>query len=127
MRSPQLRRHRLPALQRQKDSVHGLIASVSGNAVQVTEKNGTATVDVSPSAKVTEYTKAQLTDVAAGNCVRVVVQTRPGPRWPCHGHIRATEPAGGRRQVPATEARSSSPGAPHQPVPADRHGCFCGG
>ena len=76
-----------------KDSVHGQVASVSGNAVQVTEASGTATVDVSPSAKVTEYSKAQLTDVAAGNCVRVV--SKPRPRWPCHGHIRATEPAGG--------------------------------
>jgi hypothetical protein len=53
-------------------SVSGLIASVSGNAVQVTQTTGTATVDVSPSTTVKEYAKAQLTDIAAGNCVFVV-------------------------------------------------------
>src|ERR1700733_8267388 len=62
-----------------KDSVQGQVASVSGNAVQVTESTGTATVDVSPSAKVTEYTKAQLTDVAAGSCVKVVAKPAPPP------------------------------------------------
>src|ERR1700753_2967247 len=55
-----------PSNGKNKDSVHGQVASVSGNAVQVTEASGTATVDVGPSAKVTDYTKAQLTDVAAG-------------------------------------------------------------
>lgn len=49
-----------------------MVASVSGNTVQVTEAAGTATVELSPSAKVTENSKAQLNDVAAGNCVRVV-------------------------------------------------------
>ena len=52
---------------------------MSGNAVQVTETTGTATVDVSPSTKVTEYTKAQLTDVAAGNCVSVVAEPASAP------------------------------------------------
>jgi hypothetical protein len=60
-----------PASANGKDSVHGLIASVSGNTVQVTQENGSATVDVSPSTKVTEYGTAQLTDIAAGNCVSV--------------------------------------------------------
>ena len=68
-----------PAAAKGKDSVHGLVASVSGNAVQVTETNGTATVDVSPSAKVTETTAARLTDVAAGNCVNVVDKPAPPP------------------------------------------------
>jgi hypothetical protein len=58
-----------PASANGQDSVYGLIASVSGNAVQVTETTGTATVDVSPSTKLTENTKAQLPDIAAGNCV----------------------------------------------------------
>ena len=67
-----------PASANGKAEVRGLIASVSGNAVQVTETTGTATVDVSPSTKVTENITAQLSDVAAGNC-----------------RNRATEPAGG--------------------------------
>jgi hypothetical protein len=54
-----------------KDWIHGQIASVSDNAIQVTQQNGTATVDFTPSTKVTEITPAQLTDVTAGSCVRV--------------------------------------------------------
>jgi hypothetical protein len=54
-----------------KDRISGLIASVSGNAVQVTQDTGTATVDFTPSTKVTEITPAQLTDVTAGSCVKV--------------------------------------------------------
>jgi len=50
----------------------GLIASVSGNTIQVThEENGNATVDFTPSTKVTEVTAATLTDVTAGSCVTV--------------------------------------------------------
>jgi Domain of unknown function (DUF5666) len=52
--------------------VSGLIASVSGNAIQVTqEQNGNATVDFTPSTKVTEVTAAALTDVTTGSCVTV--------------------------------------------------------
>ncbi len=71
-----------PAAANGKDSVHGLIASVSGNAVQVTETTGTATVDVSPSTKVTEYTTARLTDIAAGNCVNVFATPAAAPGGP---------------------------------------------
>ena len=70
-----------PAAANGKAQVHGLIASVSGNAVQVTETKGTATVDVSPSTKVIEH-PAQLTDVAAGNCVSVVDKPAPAPGGP---------------------------------------------
>lgn len=55
--------------------VSGLIASVSGNAAQVTlqerGENGNATVDFTDSTKVTEVTPAALTDVTTGNCVAV--------------------------------------------------------
>lgn len=54
--------------------VSGLIASVLGNAAQVTQENGNATVNFTPSTKVTDVTPASLTDVAAGSCVTV----RPG-------------------------------------------------
>lgn len=62
-----------------KDLVQGLIASVSGNSVQVTEKTGAATLEVSPSTSITELTNAQLTDVAAGNCVTVTFKPAPDP------------------------------------------------
>jgi hypothetical protein len=52
--------------------VSGLIASVSGNAIQVTQQdNGNATVDFTPSTKVAEVTAAALPDVTTGSCVTV--------------------------------------------------------
>ena len=51
--------------------VSGLIASVSGDAIQVTQQTGNATVDFTPSTKITEVTPAELTDVTAGSCVAV--------------------------------------------------------
>jgi Domain of unknown function (DUF5666) len=54
-----------------RDHVSGLIASVSGNAIQVAQKNGSATVDFTPSTAVSETTAATLTDVTAGSCVTV--------------------------------------------------------
>ena len=54
-----------------KGWVSGLIASVSGDAIQVTQKTGNATVDFTPSTKITEVSPAQLTDVTAGSCVAV--------------------------------------------------------
>jgi hypothetical protein len=51
--------------------VSGLIASVAGNAAQVTQQNGNATVDFSGSTKVTQSGPAALTDVTTGSCVSV--------------------------------------------------------
>jgi hypothetical protein len=51
--------------------VSGMIASVSGDAIQVTQQAANATVDFTPSTKITEVTPAQLTDVTAGSCVAV--------------------------------------------------------
>ena len=68
-----------PASAKGKVEVHGLIASVSGNAVQVTQTTGTATVDVSPSTRVTENSKAQLTDlVRRAEAGDEVILTRHG-------------------------------------------------
>ena len=50
----------------------GLIASVSGDTVQVNQRDGgVATVDVAPSATVAQVSPAQLTDLTAGSCVTV--------------------------------------------------------
>jgi Domain of unknown function (DUF5666) len=51
--------------------VSGMIASVSGDAIQVNQQTGNATVDFTPSTKITELTPAALTDVTAGSCVAV--------------------------------------------------------
>jgi hypothetical protein len=54
------------------DHVEGMISSVSGNVIRLTQRDRTpATVDFTPSTKVIEVTPAQLTDVTAGSCVDV--------------------------------------------------------
>jgi hypothetical protein len=53
------------------DWVRGLIDSVSGNTIRVSQRSGTATVDFTPSTEVSELTPAQLTDVTAGSCISV--------------------------------------------------------
>jgi hypothetical protein len=97
-----------------KDTVQGQVASVSGNAVQVTESSGTATVDVGPSAKVTDYTKAQLTDVAAGNCVRVIA--KPAPGGPATALSVQVSPPAGDGKCP--QPKPAAAPAPDKPFPA---------
>lgn len=60
-----------PAPSNGQAHVSGLIASVAGNAAQVTQQNGQATVDFTGSTRVTEWGPAALTDVTAGSCVSV--------------------------------------------------------
>lgn len=62
-----------------KGRVAGLIASVSGNAAQVTQPNGTATVDFTASTAISEVTPAALSDVTAGSCI-VVRPTKDAPQ-----------------------------------------------
>jgi Domain of unknown function (DUF5666) len=54
-----------------KDHVAGLIASVSGNTIQVNQPGGTgpAAVAYAPATKISQAMSAQLTDVTAGSCV----------------------------------------------------------
>jgi hypothetical protein len=53
------------------DWVNGLIDSVSGSTIQVSQRSGTAAVDFTPSTAVSETTAAQLADITAGSCVSV--------------------------------------------------------
>jgi Domain of unknown function (DUF5666) len=54
-----------------KDRVKGQIDSVSGSTIQVSQRSGSATVDFTPSTKVSELAPAQLTDITTGSCVSV--------------------------------------------------------
>lgn len=93
-----------------KDVVQGQVSSVAGNAVQVTENGRTSTVDLS-SARVTDYSKAQLTDVAAGNCVSVVAKLAPG--GPATAISVALNPPAGDGKCPQPKrAAAGSPDAP---------------
>jgi len=85
--------------------VAGLIASVSGGTIQVTQKNGNAIVDFTPSTAINEVTPAGLTDVTAGSCVSV----RPTKDDPQNG---GTVTARLVRISPAVDGKCSQPNQP---------------
>jgi hypothetical protein len=89
--------------------VHGMIASVSGSTVQVTEKDGAAAVDFSPTTKVNEITPAQFTNVANGNCV-TVVSTAPAAGGPVTAKAVNIVPA-------AANGKCAEPKPPANPAP----------
>jgi Domain of unknown function (DUF5666) len=110
-----------------KDWVNGLIASVSGNVVQVTQETGTATVDFTPSTKVIEVTPAQLTDVIAGSCVRARPTSDSTPA--SSGAITAesvtvSQAVDGKcpqPKAPASGSTTTAPAAPPSGAPAAPH------
>jgi hypothetical protein len=92
--------------------VAGLIASVSGDTIQVTQKSGTATVDFTPATKVSEVTAAGLPDVTAGSCVNI----RPTRDNPQNG---GTISAAAVRISPAVNGQCPQP--PQPPAGAPKH------
>jgi hypothetical protein len=63
-----------------KDYVEGLVESVTGNAIRLRTRTGSATVDFSPSTRVVEQTPARLTDVIPGSCINVRATAQSAPR-----------------------------------------------
>ena len=62
------------------DEVEGLVRSVSGNRIQLTQRDRTgAAVDFTPSTLVTELSPAKLSDVIRGSCVDVEAAAQSGP------------------------------------------------
>ncbi|MEY8016755.1 DUF5666 domain-containing protein [Mycobacterium servetii] len=108
--------------------VSGLVASVAGNAVQVTQKDDSnATVDYTPTTKITEITPAALTDVTTGSCVIVrPTKAEAEAGQPVTAASVRVKPAvnGKCPQGPKSPAASSSPApsgsatpAPAKPIP----------
>src|SRR3984893_17950903 len=63
-----------------KDHIEGLVRSVSGNTIQLTQRDrSAATVDFTPQTMVTELGPATLTDVTRGSCVGVEPAAQSGP------------------------------------------------
>ena len=106
--------------------VNGLIASVSGNAIQVTrEENGNATVDFTPSTQVNEVTAAALTDVTAGSCVTVrpTHQEAQGGQPITAAFVRVSPAIDGKcaqGKEPTTGSSTPPPSGSPTPAPA-RH------
>lgn len=100
-----------------KDWVAGLIDSVSGNTIQVSQRSGSATVDFTPSTDVSEITPAQLTDVTAGSCLSV----RPDRESASNGgngitarSVRVSPAVDGKCPQPKQPAGGST--TPHHPL-----------
>jgi hypothetical protein len=95
-------------------TVEGLVRSVSGTTIQLTQRDRTAaTVDFTPTTTVTELTSAQLSDVTPGSCVEVEAGPETGPAG---GAITAqsviVSPAEGGKCPPPQEPASASPSTP---------------
>jgi hypothetical protein len=105
-----------PAPPKGEAQVRGLIASVAGNAAQVTQQNGNATVDFTGSTKVTEVTPAALTDITTGSCVSVRPQEEGQGGQPITARSVRVSPAVDGK---CPQGRESAPGST-TPVPAKR-------
>jgi hypothetical protein len=101
-----------PAPTKGTDHVAGLIASVSGSTIQVTQSGGNSTVDFTPSTKVVEVTPAQLTDVTAGSCisVRPTPESAPAASAVTAQSVRVSAPVDGK--CPQTKQQAGSATAP---------------
>ena len=112
-----------PAHSKGTDHVAGLIASVSGSTIQVTQSSGNATVDFTPSTKVVEVTPAQLTDVTAGSCVSVrpTSESAPGASAVTAQSVRVGAPVDGKCPQPKQQADSATT-PPSSAAPAKNRG-----
>jgi hypothetical protein len=106
-----------------KEQVAGLIASVSGSTIQVTQQTGSATVDFTPSTRVTEVNPAQLTDVTAGSCVSVQPTRKSAEAGGAitAQSVRLSPAVDGKcpqPKQPATGSATTAPSAPSPTAPA---------
>ncbi len=91
-----------------KNWVKGLIDSISGSTIQVSQRSGSATVDFSPSTTVSELGSAQLTDIVTGNCVSVPPDRRgdsPGGNAITARSVRISSAIDGTCPEPKQSAR----------------------
>jgi Domain of unknown function (DUF5666) len=94
--------------------VNGLIASVAGNTIQVTQENqGNAAVNFTDSTKITEVTPAALTDVTTGSCVSVRPTHEEGGQPVTAAFVRVSQPVDGKCQ----QGKENAPGGSTTPAP----------
>ena len=102
------------------DWVRGLIDSVSGNTIQVSQRSGTATVDFTPSTEVSELTPAQLTDVTTGSCISVYPDHRSASNSGSGitaRSVRVSTAVDGKCPPPKQPAGAENTPSPGAPVP----------
>jgi Domain of unknown function (DUF5666) len=112
------------------DHIEGLINSVSGNTIHLTQRSRTtATVAFAPQTIVTELTPAKLSDVTAGSCVDVEASPNNAPPG---GAITAQavtiSPAVGGKcpppEQPTPGSASTPPAAPPSGEPTESPGVY---
>ncbi len=99
--------------------VHGLIASVAGNSIQVTkEDNSTAAVNFTSTTKVTEANPATLADVTPGSCVSVKPTKGSAPGQPVTAaSVKISESVNGACPKPPESAPGGSSSTPAPSLP----------
>jgi hypothetical protein len=119
-----------PAPAMGNDHIEGLVNSVSGNMIHLTQRNRTAaTVDFTSQTMITELTPAKLPDVTAGSCVEVEASPNNSPPG---GAITAQavtiSPAVGGRcpppEQPTPGSASTPPAAPPPGEPTESPGVY---
>jgi hypothetical protein len=96
--------------------VSGLIASVANNSAQVTQKSGKATVNFGDSTKVTEITRAALSDVTPGSCVSVRTTHESRHGQPTTAESVDISPAVDGKCLGKESPPSSTPPSPSTPT-----------
>ncbi len=101
-----------PAPPMPKDHIEGLVNSVSGNTIHLTQRNRTAAaVDFSPQTTVTELTPAKLPDVTAGSCIDVEGRPNTPPGGAITAQAVTISPAvAGRCPPPPSADPGAGPG-----------------
>ena len=94
------------------DEVEGLVRSVSGNRIELTQRDRTAAaVDFTPQTMITELGPAKLTDVTKGSCVGVEPAAQSGPPGgPVTAQSMTISPSMGGKCPPPTPG--GPPGSP---------------
>ncbi|MGC1155323.1 MAG: hypothetical protein WA488_19510 [Mycobacterium sp.] len=112
------------------DHIEGLVDSVSGNTIRLTQRNRTAaTVDFSPQTMVTELTPAKLPDVTAGSCIDVEASPNNAPPGGAIAAQAVTiSPAVGGKcpppEPPAPGSAGTPPAAPPSGAPTQSPGVY---
>jgi hypothetical protein len=102
------------------DYIEGLVNSVSGNTIHLTQRNRTAAnVEFTPQTMVTELTQAKLPDVTVGSCVDVEASPNSSaPGGAITAHTVTISPAVAGRCPPPKEPASGSGGTPPAAPPS---------
>jgi hypothetical protein len=100
------------------DYVEGMISTFEGNTIGLRTREGTATVNFSPSTEIIETTPAQLSDVTPGSCVDIHPAPNSAPGAVTAQSVTVSPAANGNCPPPAPEPGPAGPAPPSSGGPA---------